>query len=98
MHLIVLAEVSSDLSLLGWVIIGGLAGAFAGKVMRGAGFGLLGDIVVGIVGALVGEFLLGFLISGTVGLIGSFVVAFIGACFLLALLYALSGKRTRFFR
>lgn len=98
MHAMVLAEVSSSLDLLGWVIIGGLAGAFAGKVMRGAGFGILGDIVVGIVGALVGEFLLSFLISGTVGIVGSFVVAFIGACFLLALLYAISGRRTRLFR
>jgi uncharacterized membrane protein YeaQ/YmgE (transglycosylase-associated protein family) len=98
MHIMVLAALHSTLSLLGWIIVGGLAGAFAGKVMRGQGFGILGDIVIGIVGALAGEFLLGFIISGTVSIIGSFIVAFLGACILLALLYALSGRRKRFFR
>jgi uncharacterized membrane protein YeaQ/YmgE (transglycosylase-associated protein family) len=98
MHVMVLAEISSTLSLLGWIIIGGLAGALAGRVMRGAGFGIVGDIIIGIVGALVGVFLIGLLISGTVGLIGSFVVAFLGACILIALLRAVSGKRSRIFR
>ena len=94
----VLAAVSSSLSLLGWIIIGGLAGAVAGKVMRGAGFGIIGDIVVGIVGALVGVFLLSFLISADLGLIGSFVVALVGACILLALLRAVTGRKSRIFR
>ena len=94
----VLAAVSSSLSLLGWIIIGGLAGAVAGRVMRGAGFGIIGDIVVGIVGALVGVFLLSFLISADLGLIGSFVVALVGACILLALLRAVTGRKSRIFR
>lgn len=94
----VLAAVSSSLSLLGWVIIGGLAGWLAGKVMRGAGFGIIGDIIIGIMGALVGVFLLSFLISADLGLIGSFVVALLGACILLALLRAVSGKKSRIFR
>lgn len=94
----VLAAVSSSLSLLGWIIIGGLAGAIAGRVMRGAGFGIIGDIVVGIVGALVGVFLLSFLISTDLGIIGSFVVALLGACILLALLRAVTGKKSRIFR
>lgn len=94
----VLAAVSSSLSLLGWVIIGGLAGWLAGKVMRGAGFGIIGDIIVGIVGALVGVFLLSFLISADLGVIGSFVVALLGACLLLLLLRAVTGNKSRIFR
>lgn len=94
----VLAAVSSSLSLLGWIIIGGLAGWLAGKVMRGAGFGIIGDIIVGIVGALVGVFLLSFLISADLGVIGSFVVALLGACILLGLLRAVSGRKSRIFR
>jgi len=98
MNLFVLAEISSTLGLLGWIIVGGLAGAVAGRLMRGQGFGILGDIVVGIVGALVGEFLIGLLISGTVSVIGSFVIALLGAIILIALLRALSGNRSRLFR
>lgn len=94
----VLAAVSSSLSLLGWIIIGGLAGAVAGRVMRGAGFGIIGDIIIGIMGALVGVFLLSFLVSADLGLIGSFVVALLGACILLAILRAVSGKKSRIFR
>ena len=63
--------------------IGGLAGAPAGRVVDGGGFGLLGDIIVGIVGALLGGWVLGLLVNDQVGVIGSFVTAFIGACLLL---------------
>ena len=94
----VLAAVSSSLSLLGWIIIGGLAGAVAGRVMRGAGFGIIGDIIIGIMGALVGVFLLSFLVSADLGLIGSFVVALLGACILLGLLRAVTGSKPRVFR
>lgn len=94
----VLAAVSSSLSLLGWIIIGGLAGAVAGRVMRGAGFGIIGDIIIGIMGALVGVFLLSFLVSADLGVIGSFVVALLGACILLAILRAVSGKKSKIFR
>ncbi len=98
MNLFALAEITSTLGLLGWIIVGGLAGAVAGKLMRGQGYGILGDIVIGIVGALVGEFLIGLLITGTVSVIGSFVVALLGAIILIALLRALSGNRSRIFR
>ena len=48
--------------------------------MKGSGFGLVGDIVVGIIGAFIGGTLFGFLMPGTtVGLLGSIIVAFIGA-------------------
>ncbi len=79
--------------IIAWLIVGALAGWLAGKVMKGGGYGLVGDIVVGIIGAFVGGFLFGILMPGSsVGLIGSIVVAFIGACLFIALVRALPGR------
>ena len=91
----VLAAVTSTVGVLGWIIIGGLAGALAGRVVKGSGFGILGDIIVGIVGALVGGLLAGLVLSESIGLIGSFIVAFLGAVVFLWLLRVLSGGRVR---
>lgn len=80
--------------LLAWLIVGLVAGFFAGRVMRGGGFGVIGDIVVGIIGAFIGGWVSGLLgIGGNYGLIGSMVIAFIGACLLLALLHAITGRQ-----
>src|SRR5579859_5057617 len=78
-----LAAITSSVGFIGWLIIGGLAGALAGRVMRGGGFGILGDIIVGCLGGLLGGLLLGLFVSADVGLIGSFITAFIGALILL---------------
>jgi uncharacterized membrane protein YeaQ/YmgE (transglycosylase-associated protein family) len=70
-----------------WLIIGALAGWIAGKVVEGAGFGLIIDIVVGIVGAIIGGWLAGVLgLHIASGFIGSVVVAIIGAVILLFVL------------
>ncbi|HLZ59988.1 MAG TPA: GlsB/YeaQ/YmgE family stress response membrane protein [Ktedonosporobacter sp.] len=77
--------------LVMWLIVGLVAGFLASRVM-GGGYGLFGDIVVGIIGAFLGGWLAGFLgFGGTYGLIGSLVIAFIGACILIAILHAVSG-------
>ena len=79
--------------LLAWLIVGLVAGFLAGQVMKGGGYGIVGDIVMGIIGAFVGGFLaslLGF--TGSAGLLGSIVVAFIGACVLIAIVRALPGR------
>lgn len=71
-------------SLIVVLIIGGIAGWLAGLAMKGRGFGLLGNIVVGIIGAFVGSWVLGALgvvIGG--GVIPAIVNAFIGAVILL---------------
>lgn len=71
-------------SLIIWLIVGGVAGWLAGQVMKGGGFGLVGDIVLGIVGAFVAGWLLpriGILIGG--GIIGAIINAFIGAVIVL---------------
>ena len=79
--------------IIAWLLVGLVAGWLAGKFMRGGGFGLVGDIVMGIVGAFVGGLLFSFLMPGSsVGLLGSIVVAFIGAVVLIGLIRALPGR------
>ena len=68
-----------------WLIIGAIAGWLAGTFMKGGGFGLVADIVLGIVGALVGGFLFGLVGIEGVGWIGSLITATIGAIVILAL-------------
>jgi uncharacterized membrane protein YeaQ/YmgE (transglycosylase-associated protein family) len=71
--------------LLGFLIIGIAAGWLAGQLMKGGGFGLIGDLVVGVIGAFLGGWLLGALGIVAGGLIGSLVTATIGAVILLFL-------------
>ncbi|MCB1672642.1 MAG: GlsB/YeaQ/YmgE family stress response membrane protein [Pseudomonadales bacterium] len=70
-------------SLIAVLIIGALAGWLAGTLMKGRGFGILGNIVVGIVGAFLGGILFGFLGLSASGLVGSLVTATVGAIVLL---------------
>lgn len=65
------------------LVIGALAGWLAGLIMRGGGFGLLGNILVGVVGAVLGSFLFGLLGIYTTSLIGSLITALIGAIVLI---------------
>ena len=70
-----------------FLLIGLVAGWLAGQIMKGGGFGLIGDLIVGVIGALLGGFLFGLLgLSAGGGLIGSLVVATVGAIVLLLLL------------
>ncbi|MBW5803722.1 MULTISPECIES: GlsB/YeaQ/YmgE family stress response membrane protein [Burkholderia] len=69
--------------LIVWLIIGAVAGWLAGVLVKGGGFGLLIDIVVGIVGAVIGGWLAGLLGIGLSGILGSIVIAVIGAVILL---------------
>jgi uncharacterized membrane protein YeaQ/YmgE (transglycosylase-associated protein family) len=71
--------------LLWQIAIGILAGWLAGKIMRGRGFGVLVDLLLGIVGSVVGGFVFGLLGLHAYGLIGSIVVATAGAMMLLYL-------------
>jgi len=70
-----------------FVLIGLVAGWLAGTLMKGGGFGVIGDIVVGVLGALLGGFLFSSLgLSAGGGLIGAVIVATIGAVVLIFLL------------
>jgi uncharacterized membrane protein YeaQ/YmgE (transglycosylase-associated protein family) len=89
---LILADINLSLSnVLWWLLVGLVAGFLASRVMRGGGYGLIGDIVVGLIGAFIGGLLAGFLgIGGSSSLIVSIVIAFIGACILLAILRAVT--------
>ncbi|MFL9994836.1 Uncharacterized membrane protein YeaQ/YmgE, transglycosylase-associated protein family [Burkholderia sp. GAS332] len=73
--------------IIAWLIIGAVAGWLAGVLVKGGGFGLIVDIIVGIVGAFIGGWLAGVLhISLGGGWIGSIITAVIGAVILLFLI------------
>ena len=84
------------MSILTWLIGGLVAGVLASLVMGGTGYGIIGDIIIGIVGAFVGGWLFSALGVGSPlgGLPGTILVAFIGAVVLLFVLRALRGRRT----
>ena len=77
----------SSHSLIAWLIIGAVAGWLAGTFVKGGGFGLIGDIVVGIIGAFIGGWLAGVLhIHLGSGWISEILVAAVGAALLLIIL------------
>ena len=72
--------------LVYWVVVGLIAGWLAGVVMKGGGYGIVVDIVLGILGAIVGGWIFSMLgIGAGGGLVGGIVVAFIGAVVLVAI-------------
>lgn len=87
------------MGILSWIVVGLIAGWLAGLVVRGGGYGLLGNIVVGIVGALIGGFLAGALFNVPDAVNGinftSILVAFLGAVALILLLGAVAPRRSR---
>ena len=83
----------SNESLLVILAVGLVAGWLAGQIMRGAGYGLFGDLIVGVVGAFIGDWLLprlGILLGA--GLVAAVIDATIGALLLLFILRLLSGR------
>jgi uncharacterized membrane protein YeaQ/YmgE (transglycosylase-associated protein family) len=84
------------MDLLTWLIVGLIAGVLASLVM-GGGYGIIGDIIIGIVGAFIGGWLFGQLGVGTPfgGLAGTIFTAFIGAVVLLFILRLISRGRRR---
>lgn len=77
-----------------WFILIGLAAGFlAGAVVKGHGFGLLGNLIVGVIGAVLGGFLFGLLGLSANNLIGELICAFVGAVVLLLLIGVATRKR-----
>jgi len=72
--------------LIWFLLIGLIAGWLAGRVMRGGGFGVIGDMIVGVIGALLGGWLFGVLGIAAGGLIVAIITAFVGAVILILLL------------
>jgi uncharacterized membrane protein YeaQ/YmgE (transglycosylase-associated protein family) len=74
------------MGILAWIVVGLIAGWLAGKVMKGGGYGILVDIILGILGGILGGWVFGLLgIWQGRGMIGSIIVAFIGAVILVAI-------------
>lgn len=82
--------------IIWWIIVGLIAGFITGKIMKGSGYGAIGDIIIGIIGALIGGFImraLGFVGHG--GMIYTIIVAIIGAIILTLLLRLITGNKAR---
>lgn len=75
------------------IIVGAIAGFFAGKIMRGRGFGLLGNIVVGVIGGVLGSIILGVFLVRLGGPVGDILKATFGAVVLLWLSAFFQGRR-----
>jgi uncharacterized membrane protein YeaQ/YmgE (transglycosylase-associated protein family) len=84
------------MGLLSWIVVGAIAGWLSGQVMKGRGFGLLGDIFVGIAGGLVGGWLAGELFKVPNAVNGfnltSILVAFLGAVVLIVIARMFQGR------
>ncbi len=87
------------MGILSWIVVGLIAGWLAGMVMRGGGYGLIGDIIVGVVGGLLGGWIATSLLHIGADVNGinleSILVAFCGAVVLLVLLRLLNSGRRR---
>jgi uncharacterized membrane protein YeaQ/YmgE (transglycosylase-associated protein family) len=88
------------IDIIGWLVIGLIAGWLASMIMGRGGYGIIGDIVVGVIGAFIGGFVARMLnVAGPTAQDAtnwaSFIFALIGAIILIAVLRALSGGRTR---
>jgi uncharacterized membrane protein YeaQ/YmgE (transglycosylase-associated protein family) len=77
------------MNILWFAIIGIVAGWLAGQIMKGRGFGLVGNLVVGVIGAIVGGLLANSIGLGASGLLGALLIATLGAVVLLAVVGAL---------
>ena len=78
--------------LFGWLIVGLIAGFLASAVVRGRGFGCIGNIIVGLIGAVIGGYLASILnITGTYHFWSTVLLSFIGACILLFILQLFTG-------
>src|SRR5258707_1286242 len=84
------------MSILAWIVLGLVAGWLAGVIMHGSGYGLIGDIVLGILGAFVGGWAWGLLMHEDVMLgfnLPSLLIAVLGAIVLIAISRLFSGRR-----
>ncbi len=81
------------MNIVWFLLIGICAGWLAGQFVKGGGFGLVGDLVVGVVGAVLGGFVFGLLNISAGGLMGSLVCATVGAVLLLVILRAIKRGR-----
>ncbi len=83
------------MSIIAWIVLGLIAGWLAGMFMRGGGYGIVGDIILGILGAIIGGWLTGLLLGRDMvsGFnVESLIVAVIGAIVLIAISRLVTGR------
>ena len=83
----------STQNLILFLVIGLVAGWLAGRIMKGSGFGLVGDLVVGVIGAFIGVWLFGLLHISAGGIIGLLIASVVGALLLLYLVRIVRRSR-----
>jgi len=88
-----IVEVRYQRSLLGWILIGLIAGWLAGKISRGEGYGCLTDIVLGLVGSLLGGWIFMKLGIFGGGFIYSLAAATLGAVILVSIVHLIAGDK-----
>lgn len=85
------------MGILSWIVVGLIAGWLAGVVIKGGGFGLIGNIIIGVIGGVLGGFIASYFFDVGDPMSGinltSILIAFIGAVLLLLILRALGGRR-----
>jgi|HubBroStandDraft_6_1064221.scaffolds.fasta_scaffold1496893_1 uncharacterized membrane protein YeaQ/YmgE (transglycosylase-associated protein family) len=79
--------------MLGSIFLGMIAGWIAGLVMRGSGFGIIADIIIGLVGAVIGRWIFSLIGATAHGRIGYLAMSVIGAMVLVAIVHALEASR-----
>lgn len=82
-------------AIITWLVVGLIVGWLAARVIKRGGYGIIGDMIVGLVGAVIGGLLFGLIIPGALGFGGSMVVAFLGACLFIGLVRFMAIGRTR---
>jgi uncharacterized membrane protein YeaQ/YmgE (transglycosylase-associated protein family) len=74
------------MGILAWIVVGLIAGWLAGQVMKGGGYGMVADIILGLLGGVLGGWIFEKLgVSAGGGMVGSIIVAFIGAVILVGI-------------
>jgi uncharacterized membrane protein YeaQ/YmgE (transglycosylase-associated protein family) len=87
------------MGILSWIVVGLIAGFFAGLVVKGSGYGCIGDVIVGVVGGLLGGFVASYFFHIPNAMahfdLKSILIAFAGAVVLLLIIRLLAGRRKR---
>ena len=81
------------MSFFWYIVIGLIAGYLAGKIMRGGGFGLVVNLIVGIIGGVLGGWVFGLLGIATTGIVGGLITSVIGAVLLLCIVSLFSKPK-----
>jgi uncharacterized membrane protein YeaQ/YmgE (transglycosylase-associated protein family) len=86
-----------EMGILSWIVVGLIAGWLAGLVVKGSGYGCMGDVIVGVIGGLIGGWIasyffhMGDMMTGIN--LASILVAFVGAVIFIVILRLISGRR-----